>query len=73
MKTTLKRMMTAVLAALFLYPAESRGKEGVVQCGNLIYAGTQTSRCFSDEFLVHRPAENQHFHQKAVPGRTAGQ
>lgn len=51
MKTTLKRMMTAVLAALFLYPAESRGKEGVVQCGNLIYAGTQTSRCFSDEFL----------------------
>ncbi|MFR0850397.1 hypothetical protein [Akkermansia sp.] len=71
MKTTLKRMMTAVLAALFLYPAESRGKEGVVQCGNLIYAGTQTSR-FSDDF-VHRPAENQHFHQQAVPGRTAGQ
>lgn len=26
-------------------------KEGVVQCGNLIYAGTKTSRCFSDEFL----------------------
>ena len=51
MKTNLKRMMTAVLAALFLYPAESWGKEGVVQCGNLIYAGTQTSRCFSDEFL----------------------
>ena len=23
----------------------------VIQCGNLIYAGTQTSRCFSDEFL----------------------
>jgi len=22
-----------------------------VQCGNLIYGGTQTSRCFSDEFL----------------------
>ncbi|MBQ7022555.1 MAG: DUF4159 domain-containing protein [Akkermansia sp.] len=26
-------------------------KEGVVQCGNLIYAGSKTSRCFSDEFL----------------------
>ncbi len=26
-------------------------KEGVVHCGNLIYAGTKTSRCFSDEFL----------------------
>ena len=26
-------------------------KEGAVQCGNLIYAGTKTSRCFSDEFL----------------------
>lgn len=35
-----------VLAALPLM-----AKEGVVQCGNLIYAGTKTSRCFSDEFL----------------------
>ncbi len=26
-------------------------KEGVIQCGNLIYAGVQTSRCFSDHFL----------------------
>ncbi|MEM9080223.1 MAG: DUF4159 domain-containing protein [Verrucomicrobiota bacterium] len=26
-------------------------KEGAVRCGNLIYAGTKTSRCFSDEFL----------------------
>ncbi len=26
-------------------------KEGVIQCANLIYAGTQTSRCFSDDFL----------------------
>ena len=26
-------------------------KEGAVQCGNLIYAGTKTSRCISDEFL----------------------
>lgn len=27
------------------------GKEAAVRCANLIYAGTQTSRCFSDEFL----------------------
>jgi hypothetical protein len=26
-------------------------KEAAVRCANLIYAGTQTSRCFSDEFL----------------------
>ncbi len=26
-------------------------KEGAIQCGMLIYAGTKTSRCFSDEFL----------------------
>jgi len=26
-------------------------KEGAVQCGNLIYAGSKTSECFSDEFL----------------------
>lgn len=26
-------------------------KEGAVECGNLIYAGNKTSRCFSDEFL----------------------
>lgn len=42
--------MTA-LAVLVLYPASLYAKEGVVQCGNLMYAGTQTSRCFSDEFL----------------------
>ncbi len=28
-----------------------QGKEGVIQCANLVYSGTQTSRCFSDEFL----------------------
>lgn len=26
-------------------------KEAAVECGNLIYAGTKTSKCFSDEFL----------------------
>ena len=27
-------------------------KEGMIQCANLIYAGTHTSRCFSDQFLT---------------------
>lgn len=26
-------------------------KDAAIRCANLIYAGTQTSRCFSDEFL----------------------
>ncbi len=42
-------LITLALAALVILPAAA--KEGVVQCGNLIYAGTKTSRCFSDEFL----------------------
>jgi len=29
----------------------AQAKEGAVECGNLIYAGTKTSRCFSDQFL----------------------
>jgi hypothetical protein len=29
----------------------SEEKEGVIHCANLIYAGVQTSRCFSDDFL----------------------
>ncbi len=28
------------------------GKEGTIQCANLIYGGTHTSRCFSDQFLT---------------------
>ncbi|QQL43980.1 DUF4159 domain-containing protein [Sulfuriroseicoccus oceanibius] len=39
-----------LLLAVGLVPAAA--KEGAVQCGNLIYAGTKTSRCFSDEFLT---------------------
>jgi len=35
----------------FIPIAALTAKEGAVQCGNLIYAGTKTSRCFSDEFL----------------------
>lgn len=46
----MKKLITSFFLALALcLPAMA--KEGVVQCGNLIYAGTKTSRCFSDEFL----------------------
>lgn len=42
------RPLAAFAALLFAAPA-LRAAE--VQCANLIYGGTQTSRCFSDEFL----------------------
>lgn len=33
-------------------PAESSSRAGqAIRCANLIYAGTETSRCFSDQFL----------------------
>lgn len=38
-------------AALGLVAAPAAAKEGTIQCANLIYGGTHTSRCFSDEFL----------------------
>ncbi len=41
--------------AIFLimaFAASSQANDGVVQCANLIYAGTKTSRCFSDQFLT---------------------
>lgn len=41
-------MLVAVFG-VFVQPASP--KEGVVRCGNLIYARDKTSRCFSDEFL----------------------
>ena len=41
-----------ILITLAIFPITNlTAKEGAVQCGNLIYAGTKTSRCFSDEFL----------------------
>ncbi len=41
-----------LLALLVLTgPQNSRAGESVIECGNLIYAGTKTSVCFSDEFL----------------------
>lgn len=38
-------------AAWGLVAAPAAAKEGTIQCANLIYGGTHTSRCFSDEFL----------------------
>ncbi len=35
-----------------LLAISASAKEGAVECGNLIYAGTKTSKCFSDEFLT---------------------
>ena len=40
-------MLITLLAA-----TAASAKEGAVECGNLIYAGTKTSKCFSDEFLT---------------------
>jgi hypothetical protein len=39
-------LLLAILAASAL-----RADDGAIQCANLIYGGTHTSRCFSDEFL----------------------
>ncbi len=44
-------MRTLLLIFSLLLVQPLLAKEGVVHCGNLIYAGTKTSRCFSDEFL----------------------
>jgi hypothetical protein len=42
----------ALLLLSLLIPVPAiPAKEGAIQCGMLIYAGTKTSRCFSDEFL----------------------
>ena len=40
------------LILLLALTASIVAKEGAVECGNLIYAGTKTSKCFSDEFLT---------------------
>lgn len=43
--------LALLFCAIATLPASAESKNGVIQCANLIYAGTQTSRCFSDEFL----------------------
>lgn len=40
-----------ILPCLALLLQTAAAKESTIQCANLIYAGTHTSRCFSDEFL----------------------
>ncbi|MGJ8657426.1 MAG: DUF4159 domain-containing protein [Akkermansiaceae bacterium] len=45
-----KHLALTTLSAILISAASA--KEGAVQCANLIYAGTKTSECFSDEFLT---------------------
>ena len=45
------KMRHLILSLLTASSLAIQAKEGAVQCGNLIYAGTKTSHCFSDEFL----------------------
>jgi len=44
-------MKTILVLLALACPLPLFAKEGAVECGNLIYAGTKTSKCFSDEFL----------------------
>lgn len=41
----------AVLGMVLATATSLVAKEAVIQCANLIYGGTHTSKCFSDEFL----------------------
>ena len=45
--------MTVLLALALLagWGGSTKGKDGAIQCANLVYGGMHTSRCFSDEFL----------------------
>lgn len=43
--------IVTLLLGLLLAAAPAGAKEGAIQCANLVYAGTHTSRCFSHEFL----------------------
>jgi len=45
------RRWGAVTCVLLLCAGTAWSKDAAVRCANLIYAGTQTSLCFSDEFL----------------------
>lgn len=41
-----------LIAAFFVLTGVSEARDSTIQCANLIFAGTNTSRCFSDEFLA---------------------
>lgn len=40
-----------IICCLLISASALVAKENTIQCANLIYGGTHTSRCFSDEFL----------------------
>lgn len=40
-----------LIVAVVLTCCRASAKDSMIQCANLIYAGTHSSRCFSDEFL----------------------
>lgn len=46
------KLLVPLMLALLTAAPPLAAREGAVECGNLIYAGTRTSRCFSDEFLT---------------------
>jgi len=54
MKTKFNPKTRYLILSVFtsLLTIVASAKEGAVQCANLIYAGTKTSECFSDEFLT---------------------
>ena len=53
MKRNRSSAATSVLVmAAVIMTLPARAKEAPIQCANLIYGGTHTSRCFSDEFLT---------------------
>ena len=45
--------------------------DGIVQVANLVYAGTKSSRCFSDHFLIKAEKETCDLHQPPLPCREA--
>ncbi len=45
------RFISVILLVMLCFTIEAPAKESVIQCANLIYGGTHTSRCFSSEFL----------------------
>jgi len=45
------RLILALALLLATPIPRATAKDSVVQCANLIYGGTHTSKCFSDEFL----------------------